>query len=458
MSHRAIAAALALEDVSGGERLAAFSLASFADREQRAWPGTRLAAARAGLSRSQYLVALRSLSDRGLVEIEDSDGGRGRSALVRLLFADAGDLVDAEINAQLFEAVISDTRAKGSARTLLAALAALSAPDGGVDELSTEMLCSSAGVSERTYRRACAQLRKDGLVRLERAGGGRGRMNRWVVSDPRQGAAPVAIRAVARRPSVPRGARPLVAPVPAQRPVRDAGATFEGSYADTPGQNRTVSAGIPGQSRTVSNANPCHGRTVSRGNPGQSRTASTKTPAETPAETPAPDARAGRESQNQGTSPPDPPEGGQPGSVLIAEAYTSPRGRRRVRTVHVDPAVAARELLPLGQPDHAAWRQLQAGLRRRVGDARFEIWIAPVFPVAVSAVGHELLLDGPAPVRTWIAQRFADVFAEASEACGCSARIASDRELALLTALSGSPGVPAVGVAGPEANDPAVFG
>jgi len=450
MSHRAIAAALALEDVSGGERLAAFSLASFANREQRAWPGTRLAAARAGLSRSQYLVALRSLSDRGLVEIETSGGGRGRSALVGLLFADAGELVDEEINAQLFEAILSYTRAKGSARTLLAALAALSAPDGGVDELSTEVLCSAAGISERSYRRACAQLRKDGLVRLERAGGGRGRMNRWVVSDPRQGAAPVAIRAVARRPSVPRGARPLVAPAPAPGPVKDAAATFEGSSADTPGQDRTVSAGIPGQSWTVSDANPGQHRTVSRPNPGQSRTGSAKTPAETPAQTPAPHTRAGRESQNQRTSPPDPPEGGQPGSVRITEAYTSARGRRRVRTIPVDRAVAGRELLPLDEPARAAWRRLQAGLRQRLGDARFEIWIAPLSVVAVGAVGHELLLDGPAPVRTWVAQRFAEVFAEASEACGCSARIANDRELALLTALSGSPGVPAVGAARSE--------
>jgi hypothetical protein len=57
MSYQAIAAALALEDLSAGERLVAFSLASFANREQRAWPGTPVAAARAGLSRSQYLAA-----------------------------------------------------------------------------------------------------------------------------------------------------------------------------------------------------------------------------------------------------------------------------------------------------------------------------------------------------------------------------------------------------------------
>jgi len=67
MSHAAIAAVLRLEDVGAGERLAAFSLASFANREHRAWPGTQVAAARAGLSRSQYLAARDGLARRGLV-------------------------------------------------------------------------------------------------------------------------------------------------------------------------------------------------------------------------------------------------------------------------------------------------------------------------------------------------------------------------------------------------------
>ena len=49
MSYRAIAAALALEDLSVGQRLAAFSLASFANRQHRAWPSAGTAAARAGL-------------------------------------------------------------------------------------------------------------------------------------------------------------------------------------------------------------------------------------------------------------------------------------------------------------------------------------------------------------------------------------------------------------------------
>jgi hypothetical protein len=55
VSRQAIAAALAREDLAGGERLVAFSLASFAGRDGRAWPGAPAAAARAGLSRSRYL-------------------------------------------------------------------------------------------------------------------------------------------------------------------------------------------------------------------------------------------------------------------------------------------------------------------------------------------------------------------------------------------------------------------
>ena len=102
MSHVAIAAVLALNgDVTVGERLAAFSLASFANREQRAWPGTRVAAARAGLSRSQYLAARERLTQRGLVVVEEPGGGRGRSPIVLLACAETGPWFEGDINAEL---------------------------------------------------------------------------------------------------------------------------------------------------------------------------------------------------------------------------------------------------------------------------------------------------------------------------------------------------------------------
>lgn len=76
MSHAAVAAVLARDDLSAGERLVALSLASFANRDQLAWPGIPAAAARAGLGRSRYLEAREQLVRRGLVEVEDR--GRGR--------------------------------------------------------------------------------------------------------------------------------------------------------------------------------------------------------------------------------------------------------------------------------------------------------------------------------------------------------------------------------------------
>ena len=64
MSRQAIAAALALGDLATGVRLVAFSLASFADRENRARPGTPAAAERAGLKRSWFLEARDTLVRR----------------------------------------------------------------------------------------------------------------------------------------------------------------------------------------------------------------------------------------------------------------------------------------------------------------------------------------------------------------------------------------------------------
>ena len=189
MSHVAIAAALALEDVSAGERLAAFSLASFANREHRAWPGTRVAAARAGLSRSQYLAARDDLRHRGLITIEDSGGGRGNATTVALTFAQTGPWIEGEINAPLFEAVLGYHAACGPARLLLATLAAVADEAGAVRDLATDELRTAAGMADSTYRRARAVLLADGAVALETAGGGRAKTNQWIVHDPRAGTA-----------------------------------------------------------------------------------------------------------------------------------------------------------------------------------------------------------------------------------------------------------------------------
>ena len=107
MSREAIAAVLARTDLASGERLVALSLASFAGRENRAWPGAPAASARAGLSRSRYQQAREQLVARGLVAVDERVTGRGRASTVTLLFADAGPWWDGDINVELFEAVLS---------------------------------------------------------------------------------------------------------------------------------------------------------------------------------------------------------------------------------------------------------------------------------------------------------------------------------------------------------------
>jgi hypothetical protein len=212
MSHAAIAAALALPDVPTGERLAAFSLASFANSEHRAWPGTRVAAARAGLSHSQYLAARAGLEQRELILVEAPGGGRGNSPLVALRFAERGPWFDGEINARLFERTLGYTRASGAARLLLGTLAALADDAGQVADLSTDDLRAATGMADSTYRHAQRALRAAGELSLLAAGGGRGRKNRWQLHDPSSGTA-VPVIAPRDRPGPTAGARPLVATV-----------------------------------------------------------------------------------------------------------------------------------------------------------------------------------------------------------------------------------------------------
>jgi hypothetical protein len=208
VSHTAIAAALALPDVSVGERLAAYSLASYANGEHLAWPGTRLAAARAGLSKSQYLAAREALQRREVITVQETTGGRGRSSLVAVGFAQRGPWCDSEINAALFEAVLGYSRARGVARLLLATLAALADAHRRVSELSAEEVYATAGISDRSYRRASAELLGDGALTLERVGGGRHLTNCWQLTEP-----------LSSGPRPNGAARPRVPPSPGVRPL-----------------------------------------------------------------------------------------------------------------------------------------------------------------------------------------------------------------------------------------------
>ena len=85
VSRQAIAAVLAREDLAGGERLVAFSLASFAGRGDRAWPGAP-AAPRGGAESQPYLHDRDRLVARGLVVVEEEASGRGRASTLALRF------------------------------------------------------------------------------------------------------------------------------------------------------------------------------------------------------------------------------------------------------------------------------------------------------------------------------------------------------------------------------------
>lgn len=233
MSHAAIAGVLARDDLSAGERLVALSLASFANREQLAWPGISAAAARAGLGRSRYLGAREQLVQRDLVVVEDRGRGRGQASAIRLVFAQSGPWWDGDVNAELLEAVLGFSRARGPARLLLAALAALSDATGVVEGLATDELCRAAGLANSTYRRARASLLASGEVEVSGDNGGRGRTSRWKVRHPAGLDYEPPLVGGRRRTPVPT-ARPLVATVrlEASDAVNAIGGSTRGTGAD----------------------------------------------------------------------------------------------------------------------------------------------------------------------------------------------------------------------------------
>ena len=445
MSRQAIAAVLARDDLSSGERLVAFSLASFADRENRARPGTPAAAERAGLKRSWFLEARDTLVRRGLVVVEQAAAGRGWASTVWLPFADAGPWWEGEINARLLETVLGYSRSRGTARLLLAAMAALADEQGVVEGVTTERLCAAACVTDRTYRRARAALLSSSELVLRGGTGGRGNTNCWEIADPIARAAE-AEPVNRRRVPPPAGQRPVVASVPALAALAVEQAVSAGVEADRSGsgakggrertvsaENRPVRAGVSvakgGAHRTVSAENRPVGAGVLDGKGGGDRTLSRETPAKTPAETPAPNARAGREPQNPRTvHPPSPPEGGSVADeLLVEETFLTERGRKRRRLVAVDLAAVRERLAAAGAADRARWEEIRAVLLQAVGERTFEIWLAPLGLIAVDRDGS-LVIATPEATRGWVRARFGRVLEGCAAQAGCAVRFAEEHE------------------------------
>jgi hypothetical protein len=458
VSYQAIAAALALEDVSAGERLVAFSLASYASREHQAWPGNPAAAARAGLSRSRYLYSREQLARRGLIAVQEAGGGRGRSTTVALRFAETGPWVDGPVNPALFEAVLGYSRARGPARLLLAAIAAIADENGELAGVATAQISAAAGLADSSYRRARAQLLESGELVLRDAGGGRGNTNYWRIRDPRTGAsAPPRARV-----APPTTARPLLGAVPAHITAATAGEQVNGLLAAAArdaaiwhveasaavpdgAEGRSGPDGLAGEKgpvlngvsdpkgpvlNGVSGVNPVHNGTVFPQTP-------PGTPPGTPPETPPANARAGREPQNQEPKdPPCPPSGGsRAATITIVENYVSERGRNRQRPVAVDLDQVRMQFSEPSPKDCSDWLGIRSELRRVAGESVFEIWCAPLKLLAVDRAGV-LLLSSPPATRAWVAPRYGRLFERSARSAGRVLRVADDRELQLIDAIT----------------------
>jgi DnaA N-terminal domain len=430
MSRDAVAAVLARDDLACGERLTAFSLASFAGREHRAWPGAAAAAQRAGLSRSRYLQARDRLVRRGLVLVEAEASGRGRSSTLVMAFAQAGPWWEGEINVDLIEAVLGYSVATGVARLLLAAMAALANEEGAVRDFTTEQICAAAGVAAKSYQRAKTQLLASGALVLVNGVGGRGNMNVWTVRDPRVRAGGMPPHA-ARRVVPSAGAWPLVgvAGSPAAPGVGDANSTADRVEA---GQPRTVLA---------ENRLTLTGLSAPKG--GQDQTLFDPTRVESPAESQAervpervvktelPHARACTKAVNPGIQedPPSPPEGGsRPDSMTVEQVYITERGRRRRRLVRIDLDEVRRGLGIPTAADRRDWRRIRELLEEAVGESTFAIWLEPAEVIAVED-DRRLVVAVPAATASWTSKRFGRLLTRCAERVGRELRFASEPEV-----------------------------
>jgi hypothetical protein len=423
MSRDAVAAVLARDALACGDRLAAFSLASYAGRGHRAFPGATAAAQRAGLSRSRYLQARDRLVRRGLVVVEAEASGRGRSSTVVLAFAASGPWWEGEINVELFEAVLGHSATTGVARLLLAAMAAIADADGAVRDFTTEQICAAAGIAAKSYQRAKTELLGSKELVLVNGVGGRGNTNAWVVADPRARNGAVA-QPAPRRVAPPPSARPLMGVAPAPTEANAA----EASGADDGGKG--------GQDQTVSAENRLRLTGLSGVKGGQDQTLSDRPAPERPAQrvvkrvvkTRALNARAGSEPLNPRTEdPPTPLKGGRPpDSVLIEQTFISERGRKRKRFVPVDLAAVRRRLDPPGPGDRDDWERVREFARARLGEDMFEIWLGPLELIAVDA--GVLVIAVPPETVSWVRGRYGPLLSDTAERTGRELRLAEEPE------------------------------
>ncbi|MGO9902934.1 MAG: hypothetical protein ACLP0J_25320 [Solirubrobacteraceae bacterium] len=202
------------------------------------------------------------------------------------MFAERGPWWDGEVNARLLEAALGASRARGSARLLLAAMAALADTDGVLEGVTTEELRQAAGLSNSSYRRARAALLACGDIALVEDGGGRGRSNRWRIPDPRALDRPSA-SAMSRRAAA---SDAIPAPVPTE-PMSppemsrqaEAGVQVTASGADNKPRQSSSRACAPGTGPAPSRVFGGRGPGLSMLRPGSPVKRTPETPPQTPA-------------------------------------------------------------------------------------------------------------------------------------------------------------------------------
>ena len=331
MSRQAIAAVLARTDLASGERLVALSLASFAGRENRAWPGAPAASARAGLSRSRYQQAREQLVARGLLAVDERATGRGRASTVTLAVRRHRSVVGRRHQRRAL---------RGGPDLQPGPRARAAAPgDDGCGRGRATARCATCRPSSSALRRAsrtgptgarglrCSRRASSSWSAAPAAAGTRtcGRCAIRARSATLLAAADATARGAAGgRASTRRVGHAHPVPRLRLRNRRRRRSKRAARIGHLPLGNSPILTGVSepkgGQDRTV-RAEKCPVLTgVSDAKGGQDQTlfelapieTPAQTPAKTPAETPAPNARAGREPLNPRIreDPPNPPEGG----------------------------------------------------------------------------------------------------------------------------------------------------
>jgi len=121
--------------------------------------------------------------------------------------------------------------------------------------------------------------------------------------------------------------------------------------------------------------------------------------------------------------------------VRIVEDYLTDRGRRRQRTVSVELDAIRGEFAEPTMVDRSDWGRIRSELVRIAGESTFEIWLAQLELLASDQTGC-LLLAYLLETCSWLTTRYGGLLERTGQSVGRELRLATDRELQLLSALA----------------------